>query len=600
MTLAPRFYQTVKPGSGLFLVACLAAGCASPFQTETAETLRESVLESTRRELAEAEAYPERGEPAATAPSLDFSEERMEELNQMAGPDAYEEVGINLEDNLTGQPTTTFRVDLKQAITRAVENNLAVQAGRLSPAISESAVVSAQAAFDWIFFADFNWGRTDSPQTVPVVNGIPVGASARQDQSVGYSTGIRRDLTSGGSLSISQGLTYTDNTGSGVDLAPDPANRTFLEIDFSQPLLRGFGSDVALADVRLARNDERRSVYGYKLTLIEVATQTERAYWELVLAQRNLEIQQRLLDRGIETRDVLESRRTFDVKPAEFSDAVATVERRRADIIRAENLLRLQSDSLKALINDPELTVGSETQLLAIDDPIEEPVFGSMRDALVAAVRNRPEIQQAILDIDDASIRLTVARNARLPALDARFNALFQGLDEDVDGAYEDIGDANFVDMVFSLLFEQPIGNRAAQANLRASQLARMQATINYRRTVQDVVLDVKTALRFLVTNYRLIEQTRTSRLAATENLRTLIVQEQTIQSLTPDFLDLKFRRQESLAQAELDEVQAVIDYNSAIAELYRATGTALERNRIRLEVPDAAQFLDVETDFAP
>ncbi len=64
-------------------------------------------------------------------------------------------------------------------------------------------------------------------------------------------------------------------------------------------------------------------------------------------------------------------------------------------------------------------------------------------------------------------------------------------------------------------------------------------------------------------------------------------MQEQTIQSLTPDFLDLKFRRQESLAQAEAAEQQALTDYNISLAEYEAATGTALERSGIIFDVPD-------------
>jgi outer membrane protein TolC len=136
-------------------------------------------------------------------------------------------------------------------------------------------------------------------------------------------------------------------------------------------------------------------------------------------------------------------------------------------------------------------------------------------------------------------------------------------------------------------MFEQPIGNRGAEADYRARQLERMQATVEYRRVVQRVVLDVKTALRNITTNYQLIEQTRSARLAATENLRTLLVQEKTIQSLTPDFLDLKFRRQEALALAEADEQAALTDYNISLADLQAAMGTALEHNRIAFVVPD-------------
>ena len=50
---------------------------------------------------------------------------------------------------------------------------------------------------------------------------------------------------------------------------------------------------------------------------------------------------------------------------------------------------------------------------------------------------------------------------------------------------------------------------------------------------------------------------------------------------LTPEFLDFKLRREEALAAAELRELQAIIDYNIAVANYYRATGTLLDRNGI-------------------
>lgn len=571
----------------LFLVS--AAGCSSPLQEAGTESLRRSVVESAERELRDARRIPESRELARQPSSLTFPSDRLTELEAMAGPTSYAAELPPMGPGLLGESSPQFRIDLQQAVQRSAKQTLDVQVARFDPAIGEAQVVAARAAFDWVFFTNVDWNATDAPQTVPFVGGVPVGSAARQAQSVGYETGIRKPLTSGGALSISQGQTYSDDSSPGIALSPDPAQSTFLDVSLSQPLLRGFGSDVALAEVRLSENVERRAIQEYKSQLINAVTDTEDSYWQLVRAYRELQIRQKLLQRGIETRDVLESRLQFDVKPSEFSDAVATVERRRADVISAENELRQRSDRLKALINDDQLTVGNESLLLPADEAVEAPIKAGLLDSISMALRHRPEVQQALLLIDDASIRQSLADNARLPLLDLAFRSRFQGLDRDTDDAYEQIGEADFVDFLLQATFEQPIGNREAEANYRRSQLERMRSTVEYRRVVQAIVLQVKTALRNVATNYQLIEQNRASRLAATENLRTLLVQEQTIQSLTPDFLDLKFRRQEALANAEIAELGSLINYNIALADLHRATGTALERNRIAFIVPDAA-----------
>ena len=70
--------------------------------------------------------------------------------------------------------------------------------------------------------------------------------------------------------------------------------------------------------------------------------------------------------------------------------------------------------------------------------------------------------------------------------------------------------------------------------------------------------------------------------------MRALAVDEESIAQLTPEFLALKFFRQDGLAIAQVAEAVALADYNVAIANLHAAMGTALERNRIELKVVDA------------
>jgi len=594
------------------------AGCSNPFEMQSTQELRREVEQSFEREAADSRSSPEVRPLARTPGEVSFPPERMAELEGMAGAESYrrevppvstdltedldpeklrgiierEPLATKLGPDLLGNETRVFQVSLEQTLAAALRNNLDVQQAQLRPAIGGAAVAAAEAAFDWAFFAGYEWERLDQARQVPVVNGVPVGVGASMSDSNSYETGVRKRLTSGGTFSVSQGMTNYDDRSPDISIFPDPSNAPFLQLRLDQPLLRGAGSEVALAEVRLTRNAERDEILVLKSTLIATLTETERAYWELVQALQRLRVVQRLLLRGIVTRDVLAARLDFDVQPSEYSEAVATVESRRAQVIREVNNLRRASDRLKLLINDPELTVGSEILLLPVDEAIDEGLSLSLLDSIQTAISNRPEVQRAILGIDDASIRQTVARNARLPLLDLAMQTRFAGLDESASEGYEDITEAQFVDFLVGVQFEQPIGNRQAEALYRQRQLERLSATVAYRQTLQNVVLSVKNAMRELGVNYQLIEQTRASRLASAENLRTLLVQERTTRALSPDFLDLKFRRQEALASAELQEIAALIDYNIAIADYHAALGTTLERNRVAFVVPDAGQLL--------
>ena len=76
---------------------------------------------------------------------------------------------------------------------------------------------------------------------------------------------------------------------------------------------------------------------------------------------------------------------------------------------------------------------------------------------------------------------------------------------------------------------------------------------------------------------------TRSYRVAQAESMRTLQVEEDLIANLTPTFLNLKLQTQAGLANARIAEFQAIADFNVAIADLYRATGTTLQMHQINL-----------------
>lgn len=570
------------------LLALASGGCSTPIRDASEKDLRRSVVESVQRELAEGQAHPEDRETSRDAgvERLGLKPEILKTLDEMAGPGAYVNRGLALPDDLTAKPSRTVTVSLEHAIRSAVERNLQVQFARLAPAVSGAQLVAAEAAFDWTLFSNTEYSNVDEPQSRSTTSGILSGVTVDQRQNVSNTSGLRKPLETGGSFQIQQEMIYSDVSTPGLRVSPDPASRLAFTAQLDQPLLRNFGSDVALAQVRLNRNAERESVATLKRDLIRTVTDTERAYWQLVQAKRDLEILERLLQRGVEVRDQLAQRRTLDATPAQIADATARVERRRGDLLRGQTALRRSSDRLKLLINDPDLPVGGEVILLPADAAIDAPVTYSLADSITTAIEKRPEVQQAILSIDDTSIRQRVAEQNRLPQLDLRLQTKFLALEEDFGEAYENM-DGSFVDYLVGLFFEQQIGNRAPEAQLRQRRLERMQATISYQNTVQQVVLEVKNALDNVTTNYKLIEQTRTSRYAATEVLRALLVEKETIRGYTVERLDLELNRQESLANAEREEVAALIDYNVALAELASATGTALERNRIDFRVED-------------
>lgn len=582
------------------------AGCASPLRDHADKDLRQYVRESTERELAEARTWPETRplQRDPRVPALDIEPRIMAELATMAGPDSYP----SKDPRIAGQvmfnvnfPVAT--IGLQRAVTTAVENNLNVQFARLAPAIGQAQLTAADAAFDWVFFGNTQWSATDQPRTSPSIGGSTVGVASDQRQVIDSTVGVRKPLVSGGLFTVQTQFTYTDVETDNLFNRPDPAREANVVVQVDQPLLRNFGSDVALAQVRIAANTERDEIQNLKAELITNVVETESAYWTLVRARNDVLVLQRLLERGEDVLAKLRARKQFDAKPAQIADASSAVEARRSQLMQAQKVLRDASERLKLLMNDPEYTVGSEVLLLPADEPIDQPIELSLVDSINAALANRPEVQRAILSLDNTAIRLGVADNARLPLLNLRALTRLNGMGDSGDSAYDALEEARFVDYQVGVNFEIPIGNRAAEANYAVRRLERQQAAIAYRNTVQNIVSEVKAAIRDVQLNYVLIEQNRAVRIAAAENVRTLQVEEETLGRLTPEFLDLKLRRQQSLAAAEQAELSALTDYNASLSRLYGAVGSVLERNRIRFDAPNVtpeSKPSDLFPDYQP
>jgi len=61
---------------------------------------------------------------------------------------------------------------------------------------------------------------------------------------------------------------------------------------FQQQLLNGFGLDVNLRNIRIAKNNRKIADWAFTQQAITTVTNTITAYWELVFARENVKVQQ--------------------------------------------------------------------------------------------------------------------------------------------------------------------------------------------------------------------------------------------------------------------------------------------------------------------
>lgn len=578
------------PATGILTISAILVGCQSPLDRDPEADLQASVRTAVDEQLRDLDPAATAQETRSLADNLETElDSRLDELEKLGPQSSDGGASLAMGAGLDGEPLVVVPISLEAAIRTAVEHNLGIQRSRVDQAIFAAEVVRAEAAFDAVLGAGVDFARIDEPGNkveldIPLPGVDPLIFDQGQDaRQWGFTTDVSKRLGSGGQVSVSFGSDETSDY-KPSSLASTDGWNSAVSLGIGQPLLRGFGEDVNTAEIRIARNADRRSAVAIRGRLLDLLVNVENAYWNLVLARQDLVVAEWLVEEGDRIRVILSNRRGFDTTLAQYADAVATVESRKTRVIQARRDIGRAADALKVIINDPDLPVGGEFDLVPVDFMVDAPYGYDLRDSVATALAQSPSIDAAILDIDDASIREIVARNGRLPELDLRAEVSWLGLADGFGSSVRNI-DGDYIDYLVGLQFSQPIGNRAAESVLRQARLRRSGAVIGYRKSIQQVVFEVKDSIRDIAAGYALVGQARNFRLAQAENLRSLEALRVTLAALTPEFLNLLFQRQERLGEAQLQELRSLAVYNLAIAELGRATGNGLEMNGIDLVV---------------
>ena len=487
--------------------------------------------------------------------------------------------------------TPVVRLTLQDVVTRAVKNNKEIQAAGFGPGIEGARVIEAEARFDPSFFSNAGVDKTDQISPGQTFQQFAPSDPFEDDAEVfTIQSGLRQVLETGAQVEARYQLQQTDQDP--IRANPNPYNTAELVLQITQPLLRDFGTRVNRARIVIARNNQRISLLEFRRTAEEQLTELETRYWQLVGAEREVRIQEELLEMTIKTAEILYKRLGQDVTRVQVSQANASVENRRAVLVRAKANVKTLSDQLKQLMNDDDFPVASPTLVLPGSTPLEEPVIFDRNELINTALEHRTELAQQQLRVDNATETFEAARNNTLPQLNFVGSLTSQGLDDDFRSGVAAQSDYRNIGYTAGLQFEVPLGNREARAIYRRTLLTRSQEISRYSGLVDQVVLDVQNQHREVETTWNEVIATRDARFANFDSLRAIEQREAANEPLTPTFVQLKLDTQERLAQAAIAEVNAISNYNSAILRLERAKGTLLRYYNITLEEQGlAAQY---------
>ena len=183
-------------------------------------------------------------------------------------------------DSAEQQPLT-----LREAIAMALQNNKDIEVARDNVKIAEFDLLTAHGAYDPKTSAQSYFEKIKTPAT-SVLN----GASKLETDDL-TATARLEGLTSkyGGSYHVDFSSIRL-NTNSAFNVL-NPSYPTALTFTYAQPLARGLRFDLPRRQIEVARKNLSLTDAQFRQRAIEVITNVQRSYWDLVFALRNLQIQ---------------------------------------------------------------------------------------------------------------------------------------------------------------------------------------------------------------------------------------------------------------------------------------------------------------------
>jgi outer membrane protein TolC len=432
--------------------------------------------------------------------------------------------------------------------------------------------------------------------TQPVSNIILYGVPTLQQNSTVGDVAYSQAFPTGTSLSA-----VFDNS-RGTSNSPNnflnPNLNSYYHIAFQQQLLAGFGFGPNLRFLRIAKNNQRISDQAFKLQVVTTVTQIANMYWDLVAAYEDEGVKSRSLEFARQTLEsgrkqlALQAIPAMDVMKDEAEEAS-----REQDLTIAKTTLQFQEllmkNALTKNLDDPilEAMPVRPTDQSSMMDATPQ---GPTEDMIARALRDRLELGESDIDLQNRRLSRDAARNALLPsvALTAFYGGTgLAGLENPVAGvpstAPTNFGGAvrtafnnSAPDYYVGLSVNVPIRNRVAKSDQYRAELETRQSELRLQQLKKQIRIEVRNAQYALEQNAARVVSARKSRDLAQKTF-DITAKEQEL-GAGSNYQTLTARR--DLAVSESTLVAAMTAYQKAKIELDRSVGSTLEANTISIE----------------
>ena len=368
-------------------------------------------------------------------------------------------------------------------------------------------------AFDPTVSSLVSWAHQSTPEFSSVLTG---GTNWLNSNTVNGNLGFVQGFSPGTQLAVN--FDNSRLTTNALNYTYNPIFTSSLGFTVTQPLLRGFGIALNRRFIRIAQRSQKIADLVFRQQVIDTIAGIARLYTDLVSLNEDVKVKQeslRLAERLYEDNKNKVNEGTL--APIEVTRALAQVAASRQALITAEGLVRQQELVVKTAVTRTGLANPTIREAhIAVIDSVTVPdkdLVEPVQDLFAEALRNRPDLNQAELQVENAGISLTGSLNALRPELDLVGTMQNSSLSGDLNplagpvapgnpvavGGYgrtlEQILLRNYPTYGIGLQLTLPIRNRVAQADATRDELQLRQAEVRRKQLENQVRLEVADAL---------------------------------------------------------------------------------------------------------
>jgi outer membrane protein TolC len=460
----------------------------------------------------------------------------------------------------TGTNTPAGRaMSLPDCIQAALAHNLDVQIERINPQISRFNLNAAYSGYDPAFTAS---GQHDYNKSGGVfTNGVPVS-----DKN-SFNSGI------GGSLPWGLQYNFSGNVSDTHANYALPSSGGQIQASLTQPLLKNFWIDTTRLNIRVAKNQLKQSEQGLRQQIINSVTAVANAYYELIFAQENVQVQQEALQLSQTQLDQDRQRLqigTLAVLSVQQDESQTAQDH--ANLIAAQSTLDTDQNALKYLLTD-EYSKWHDVNIVPSETLNAPSQSFDLQASWNKGMTERPDLLQAKLNVEQEGIRLKYYRNQMFPELDLIGTYGFNGGGPQYSDTFGQYSEGNRPFYTYGAQLSVPLGSVGPRNQYKATKATLQQVVLQLKQLEQNVMVQIDNAVKVAESDYQSVEATKQARIYAQAALDA----EQKTYAVGKATTFEVLQYQNSLTSARSQEIRA-------LANLAAQEGATFERYNINIE----------------